>query len=144
MANRSQQTRLYPGEQAELFLAACQAAAREDMKIVNANPAYGVATLSTGMTMASWGENLDLHVLPAGPGAVSVTLSSGLKFGLVDWGRNKRNIDRFFTALSSMVLPAPPGWLPDPAQRHQYRWWDGQTWTANISDGGQTGHDPIG
>ncbi|MEY2450032.1 MAG: hypothetical protein QOH79_3508 [Acidimicrobiaceae bacterium] len=29
------------------------------------------------------------------------------------------------------------GWHPDPSGRHQLRYWDGQTWTANVSDGGQ-------
>jgi uncharacterized protein DUF2510 len=37
----------------------------------------------------------------------------------------------------------PEGWLPDPTGRHQHRWWDGQQWTANVADGGTTGHDPL-
>lgn len=31
----------------------------------------------------------------------------------------------------------PPGWYPDPAARHQYRYWDGSTWTDQASDAGQ-------
>lgn len=143
MAIRKQQTKLYAGEQHQVFDAACHAASREDLKVTSANPAYGVATLTSGVTIASWGENLELQVYQVGPGAVSVTLSSGLKFGLVDWGRNNRNLARFFAALSTLVAPVPPAWLPDPAQRHQYRWWDGQIWTPSVSDAGQQTHDPI-
>src|SRR3954463_9482571 len=30
------------------------------------------------------------------------------------------------------ALPAAM-WSTDPTGRHQYRWWDGATWTANVS-----------
>ena len=29
-----------------------------------------------------------------------------------------------------------PGWHPDPSGRHDYRYWDGATWTENVADGG--------
>lgn len=29
------------------------------------------------------------------------------------------------------------GWAPDPAGRHQQRWWDGSAWTAHVLDGGE-------
>jgi membrane protease YdiL (CAAX protease family) len=28
---------------------------------------------------------------------------------------------------------APPGWQPDPAGVHYWRWWDGQRWTEHVS-----------
>lgn len=37
----------------------------------------------------------------------------------------------------------PAGWLPDPQGRFEYRWWDGQMWTANVSRGGQVYEDPV-
>jgi hypothetical protein len=39
---------------------------------------------------------------------------------------------------------ANPGWLPDPTGRHERRWWDGTTWTADVSDAGVSGNDPLG
>jgi len=36
-----------------------------------------------------------------------------------------------------------PGWHPDPTGRHQYRWWDGTTWTEGVANGGQVGSDPL-
>ncbi len=36
----------------------------------------------------------------------------------------------------------PPGWYPDPALRHQYRFWDGETWTDRASDIGRVVVDP--
>jgi Protein of unknown function (DUF2510) len=34
-------------------------------------------------------------------------------------------------------------WAPDPTRRHELRWWDGQTWSASVSDHGVLGQDPI-
>lgn len=28
------------------------------------------------------------------------------------------------------------GWYPDPSGQPQWRWWDGQTWTDQVSSGG--------
>lgn len=29
---------------------------------------------------------------------------------------------------------APPGWHPDPYERHDVRWWDGDKWTEFVRD----------
>ena len=45
--------------------------------------------------------------------------------------------------------PEPPAsgpvgrWGADPTRRHELRWWDGQTWSASVSDNGVLGHDPV-
>jgi hypothetical protein len=44
------------------------------------------------------------------------------------------------------AVPAPiaePGWKSDPRGRHEYRWWDGTTWTTLVADHGVTGNDPL-
>lgn len=38
----------------------------------------------------------------------------------------------------------PPGWNPDPTGRHEYRYWDGSSWTDDVSDQGVTAVDPLG
>lgn len=38
---------------------------------------------------------------------------------------------------------APAGWLVDPTGRHQLRYWDGQRWTAFVSDDGMQAQDPV-
>jgi hypothetical protein len=47
------------------------------------------------------------------------------------------------TAGATGTLP-PPGWHPDPAGRHQLRWWDGSGWSEHVSDHGTQGTDPLG
>ena len=37
----------------------------------------------------------------------------------------------------------PPDWYPDPAGRHQHRYWDGQTWTDQVADHGRQSTDPV-
>ena len=34
-------------------------------------------------------------------------------------------------------------WLPDPRQRHEFRYWDGTDWTDHVSDAGLAGIDPV-
>ena len=43
-----------------------------------------------------------------------------------------------------MTMSSPPGWHPDPAGRHELRWWDGSTFTDQVADGGVTSTDPGG
>jgi len=38
---------------------------------------------------------------------------------------------------------APANWYPDPTQRHEYRYYDGSTWTDHVSDRGVTSSDPL-
>jgi hypothetical protein len=38
---------------------------------------------------------------------------------------------------------APPGWQADPLARHQFRYWDGTTWTDQVADNGQVATDPL-
>ncbi|MEO9223740.1 MAG: DUF2510 domain-containing protein, partial [Acidimicrobiales bacterium] len=36
-----------------------------------------------------------------------------------------------------------PDWYPDPAGRHEYRWWDGAQWTDAVSSKGKQSTDPL-
>src|SRR5664279_271669 len=38
---------------------------------------------------------------------------------------------------------AGAAWRIDPYRRHELRYWDGQIWTAHVSDLGVLGHDPV-
>jgi hypothetical protein len=49
------------------------------------------------------------------------------------------------------VPPVPPapiphplfGWYPDPAGRHEQRYWDGRYWSEHVRDGGTRSTDPV-
>ena len=36
-----------------------------------------------------------------------------------------------------------PNWYPDPAGKHEYRWYDGNAWTDQVSSHGKQSTDPI-
>lgn len=42
----------------------------------------------------------------------------------------------------SPSTPAPD-WYPDPMGRHEYRYWDGATWTDHVASHGRQSADPI-
>jgi len=37
----------------------------------------------------------------------------------------------------------PPNWYPDPMGRHEYRWYDGNQWTDQVSSNGKQSVDPV-
>ncbi len=37
----------------------------------------------------------------------------------------------------------PSGWKADPTGRHQFRYWDGSTWTENVADAGVQSRDAV-
>lgn len=42
-----------------------------------------------------------------------------------------------------MTAPSNGSWRPDPEGRYEYRWWDGQRWTDQVSHQGQVGRAPL-
>jgi uncharacterized protein (AIM24 family) len=40
--------------------------------------------------------------------------------------------------------PGRGSWQPDPEGRYEYRWWDGQRWTDQVSHRGQASRAPMG
>jgi hypothetical protein len=38
---------------------------------------------------------------------------------------------------------AAAAWYADPSGRHQYRYWDGATWTTSVADDGRASVDPL-
>lgn len=136
------ETRLIPGAYDAVFRAVCDSAVSQGMVVIAADPASGGIQLKTNMTMMTWGENLGVSVRPA-PGGTEVTVTSALKFGLVDWGKNGENIGNLFFRIGSLVAPPTGAWHPDPSGRHQLRWWDGSRWTESVSNAGQVSTDGL-
>jgi Protein of unknown function (DUF2510) len=72
---------------------------------------------------------------PARPRAFQQPAAAPAPFAL----RNTPEPDVF-----DSYAPAPwPGWHPDPAGRHESRYFDGIAWTANVVDGKIAAIDPI-
>jgi hypothetical protein len=153
MAIRRSSTVTHPADLATTFEATCRALAQQGMSITFADPTSGTIQANSSVSMMSWGEKLELRLSPTSEGTTAVQVGSSLKFGLVDWGKNQKNIDKLNAAIAAAlaagpaaaaVATSPPGaWHPDPAGRHELRWWDGQAWTDAVSDAGVQTSDPI-
>lgn len=144
-------TQMFPGDYPTVFAAVCTAAQAEAMHIQLADVATGRIHAKADASLWSWGENATIQVGVDQAGAIFVSVHSGLKFGLFDWGKNQANINRLFWRIGDVLrsgqpapVQAPPGaWHPDPTTRHQFRWWNGTSWTEHVSDAGVTGSDPV-
>jgi hypothetical protein len=70
-------------------------------------------------------------------GGAVLTLGTGTSLG------NAGVVDPF-VAIARSPSTSGAGWYADPSGRHGMRWWDGQQWTAHVSDGGgTTSLDPL-
>lgn len=157
MATATEQTRAFQGSYESVFNAVAGAAQANGWTVSAADPSAGSLLVSAGMSMLSWGEYGEIRVAPAQAGVIMVGVKFKLKFGLVDWGKTKKNVDRLFASIDQVLAtggggqavgPTPgagpaPGWYPDPHGRHQNRYWDGAVWTEHVADSGTTGVDPV-
>ena len=121
MATAKDAARTYQADYPAVFDAAVRAAQRCGMGVKAADPATGVLTLSTSMSLMSWGEKLGVQVGQLEPGVIQVAMRSDLQFGLVDWGKNTKNLNQFFAALDAELgLAGPlPGVPPQPTAPSQ-------------------------
>lgn len=142
MATESTAERTYVGEYGPVFEAVRQAAAAAGLNVAAADPATGRLEMTSSVSLASWGERMEVQVGQAAPGSQVVRMRSALKFGLVDWGKNKRNVERLLAAVDALLAAPAAGWHADPSGRHEHRYWDGAAWTDQVSDGGVASVDP--
>jgi hypothetical protein len=47
-------------------------------------------------------------------------------------------------AVTDPPSPTPAGWFPDPLGRHEHRYFNGTSWTADVSSEGHRYVDPLG
>ena len=164
MARKRESTRLFREPYGVVFDAVVWVASTAmSLSIASVDPVAGSIEASSTMTLLTWGEHLSFRVWQQDDQA-AVQVSSRLKFGLVDWGRNGKNVETFFATLTAalagsaqanagragagnvglgVAVPGPGAWGPDPAGRHELRWWDGARWTESVSNAGTVGTDPL-
>jgi len=74
------------------------------IKTYKCDPATKIFTASTGMNLTSYGEDLMIAITPTVKGsAVRIRSECSLATQLVDWGKNKKNIDRFAQELGRLL-----------------------------------------
>lgn len=68
-------------------------------------PSGPVFYFARGMSMLSWGDSLTVSIYPIAPGSVQVTVSSecAMPTQVIDWGQNKKNVEKIFAHLETYV-----------------------------------------
>ena len=83
-----------------------EAARRAGMQHLSSDAATGLFVFTAGRMVLSSGEKVTAQVREVAPGAVEVTLSSNLQFGLGAVGRSGAGRDRMGEALVQLLPPA--------------------------------------
>lgn len=108
-------------------------------------------TAKTGTSIRSFGERISVEVQATGADSCQVEIesSSSVKTTMVDWGKNQKNIDKFFAALEKLASnqghqpvftppPTPAKQEPRPAKKLKifisYRREDSRYVTGRIYD----------
>jgi hypothetical protein len=81
-----------------------------------------------------WVLGIPVYSRPAGR-KIDRALAAFLGVPLVDRGAR--------LSLPSSPSPVSAEWYPDPVCRHEYRYWDGGQWTADVADQGERSLDPL-
>ena len=95
----------FPGTREQISQACLEAVRQSGFKIRESDLAAGQITAKAGVNLRTWGENIHVHV---GPGdRVDIISASRWPLTLVDWGKNRWNVDRIFTRLATLLVSDP-------------------------------------
>lgn len=103
----------YPFSQKTVFKAIMEAAPNiEGLSVDSADEMSGRVTFKAGVSLASWGENIPVQLVRIAPTRTQMkvlsTPKTGVMFGgAMDFGKNRRNIEKIISAVST-VLSAKP------------------------------------
>ena len=101
----SRMTVAFPAPYGTVFDAFARSAdSLKGCRLSKADPATGTLDLSVGVSMLSWGESVRVAVyVPQGQQWTYADLSSQSSFALVDWGKNKGNLDKLLAAVAAVA-----------------------------------------
>lgn len=96
----------FPASGSAVFQACLQAVPQCKFRVVSSNPESGEIRARASMGFRSWGENIAINV--SGDGRVDIK-SSCRGIQLVDYGKNRANVDSLFSALAVLVPSGSDG-----------------------------------
>lgn len=111
----------YPFSQKTVFSAVLRAAKKLDsFTLDSADELSGRVVLKAGVSLASWGENIPIQLIKEAPTRTLVKIMSSPKTGILfgganDWGKNRRNIEKIISAISSELENVPAEKAPNIA-----------------------------
>ncbi len=84
-------------------------------RVSTVDPARGMVFAARPTSLWSWGENVTIQVGQVAPTEPSeARVDSALAFGLVDWGRNRRNVEKIVAEIDGFLAEHAAAWrLPE-------------------------------
>jgi hypothetical protein len=94
----------FPASGSDVYQACLTAVPQCGFSILSSNQATGQIAARAGIGLRSWGENITIAVSPDG----RVNIKSSCRgFQMVDYGKNKANVEKIFSALAALLQPRP-------------------------------------
>jgi hypothetical protein len=100
----------FPGTREQINQACLEAVRQSGFKIRESDLAAGRISARARVNFRSWGESI--HVYVDTQDRVDITSESRFPLTVVDWGKNRWNVERIFTRLASLLggdLQPPAG-----------------------------------
>jgi len=94
----------FPASRDEAFEACTKAVSQCGFRIAESNPEAGQIEARTRMGLRSWGERITITISAEGRADIK---SSCRGIQVVDYGKNKANVNALFSALGSLLPPQP-------------------------------------
>ena len=92
------ETKIIPKPKKAVFNAVKEALQSIGADIRTVNEKKGIIGAGVGVSVWSWGENIAIKVVAEGS-RTKVLIRSESKFALIDWGKNKNNVVKFWRNL---------------------------------------------
>jgi hypothetical protein len=99
-----QSSMTFPAGRDEVFQACIKAVSQCGFRIVESSPEAAQIEARTRMGMRSWGENIKIIIGADGTADIK---SSCRGIQVIDYGKNKANVNALFSALG-LLLPSQP------------------------------------
>jgi len=91
----------FPGTRGQITGACLEAVRQSGFKVRESDLAAGQIRATARVTARSWGENIDVRI--DAEDRVDITSECRFPLTLVDWGKNRWNVERIFTRLESLL-----------------------------------------
>ena len=108
MARRATGRRVYAQDRSEVRAAVEEVVGALGMRLEESDGEWEVRARQP-VSFMTWGERIQVITATNPGGGTQVVAESRLSFGLVDWGRNQRNVDDILARLDERLDPIPGG-----------------------------------
>jgi hypothetical protein len=99
-----QSSMTFPAGRDEVFQACMRAVSQCGFSVAGSNPETGQIDAKTRMGLRSWGEIITINISAEGRADIK---SSCRGIQLIDYGKNKANVNALFSALGQLLPPQP-------------------------------------